>query len=280
MSRLTEIFESKRDEIVASRRARPLASVRAEAESAVLPLDFIRGLRAASRPALIAEVKAASPSRGQLAGRNGLAFDPVALARVYATNGAAAISVLTDAKYFWGSLAHLAAVRAALPAVPLLRKDFICDAYQIYEARAAGADAILLIVAALDGSLLAGLAGLARDLGMAALVEVHSEAELEIALRSGERLVGINNRNLHDFSVRLDTTLQLAPRVPGDRVLVTESGIFTGADIVRLSGGRGVDAVLVGEALVTAEDTAARVRELSGRSETAARARDGRGDDR
>lgn len=280
MSRLAEIFENKLDEIAASRTVRPLASVRAEAESAPSPLDFIAALRAAHRPALIAEVKAASPSRGQLAVRNGLAFDPVSLARVYATNGAAAISVLTDSKYFRGSLAHLAAVRAALPAVPLLRKDFICDPYQVYEARAAGADAVLLIVAALDEPLLTGLAGLAQGLGMAALVEVHSEPELEIALRSGERLIGINNRNLHDFSVRLDTTLQLAPRVPGDRVLVTESGVFTGADIVRLSGGRGVDAVLVGEALVTAEDTGALARELSGWSAPAAVARDSRGDDR
>ena len=184
MSRLKEIFEHKRAEVAASKVERPLKLVHEAAERASRPLDFAGALRQARKPALIAEVKAASPSRGQLAGRNGQPFDPVAMATTYAENGATAISVLTDAKYFGGSLEHLRAVRAALPQTPLLRKDFVCDPYQVYEARAAGADAVLLIVAALDVELMAELARLAGELGMAALVEVHSAAELELALSS------------------------------------------------------------------------------------------------
>ena len=227
MSRLSEIFEHKRAEVAASKVERPLKLVREAAERASWPLDFAGALLQARKPALIAEVKASSPSRGQLAGRNGQPFDPVAMATTYAENGATAISVLTDTKYFGGSLEHLRAVRAALPQTPLLRKDFVCDPYQVYEARAAGADAVLLIVASLDVELMAELARLAGEFGMAALVEVHSAAELELALSSGAGLIGINNRNLHDFSVRLDTTLELALRVPLDRLLVAESGIFT-----------------------------------------------------
>ncbi len=265
MSRLKEIFENKRLEVAASKAARPLAEVADAAQRAAPALDFAGALRAARRPALIAEVKAASPSRGQLTARNGIAFDPVALARTYAENGAAAISVLTDARYFGGSLDHLAAVRAALPNTPLLRKDFICDPYQVYEARAAGADAILLIVAELDAPDISELSRLAAELRMAALVEVHTAAELNVALDCAARLIGINNRNLHDFSVRLETTLELAPCAPPDRLLVAESGVFTAAHLERLSLGRGVDAVLVGEALVTAPDIGAKVRELAGR---------------
>jgi indole-3-glycerol phosphate synthase len=269
MSRLKEIFEHKRTEVAASKERRPLPLMQEAAEKAAPPLDLCAALRSTSRPALIAEVKAASPSRGQLASRDGRPFDPVALARTYAQNGAAAISVLTDAKYFEGSLDHLRAIRAVLPSTPLLRKDFVCDPYQVYEARVAGADAILLIVAALEAELLAELAELAGRLGMAALVEVHEVAELELALASGAAagatLIGINNRNLHDFSVRLDTTLDLAPRVPAGCLLVAESGIFRIADVARLEQGRGVDAILVGEALVTAQDVAARVRELAGK---------------
>lgn len=271
MSRLNEIFEHKRAEVAASKDRRPLSVVAAAAEAAAPALDFAGALRRARRPALIAEVKAASPSRGRLAGRNGQPFDPVALAGTYAANGAAAISVLTDTKYFGGSLDHLRAVRDALPHTPLLRKDFLCDPYQVYEARATGADAILLIVAAADaGALdlasLAQLAALARQLGMAALVEAHSAAELDVALAMGADIVGINNRNLHDFTVRLETTVELASQLPAHLLLVAESGIFTAADVVTLQDGRGVDAILVGEALVTAADVGARVRELAGKT--------------
>ncbi len=207
-------------------------------------------------------------------------FNPLRLAAIYTDNGAAAISVLTDERFFGGSLDHLRAVAEQLPArqtqegkaqsLPLLRKDFICDPYQVYQARAAGADAILLIVAALAPPLLAELLALAHDLGMAALVETHDAAELETALVSRARLIGINNRNLHDFTVSLETTLRLGRRVPAEVCLVAESGIFTPEDVVQLAGvergggGHGVDAILVGEALVTAADVGAKVRALSG----------------
>jgi indole-3-glycerol phosphate synthase/phosphoribosylanthranilate isomerase len=197
-------------------------------------------------------------------------FDPLRLARVYAENGAAAISVLTDERYFGGHLDHLGLLANQTWRPPLLRKDFLCDPYQLYQTRAAGADAVLLIVAALPPSLLAELHALARQLGMAALMEVHTAAELEFALACCPALVGINNRNLRDFTVTLETTAALAPLVPAHVCLVAESGIHTAEDVARLAevprpgGGRGVDALLVGEALVTATDVAAKVRSLSG----------------
>ena len=216
MSNLDEIFTHKRTEIAGQKAALPLAEMTAQAAAAPPPRDFVAALRQArARPALIAEIKRGSPSRGLLVAD----FDPLRLAAIYADNGATAISVLTDERFFGGSLDHLRAVARARKAgraqgLPLLRKDFICDPYQVYQARAAGADAILLIVASLAPALLAELLTLAQDLGMAALVEVHDEAELEIALASHARLVGINNRNLHDFSVSLETTLRLGRRVP------------------------------------------------------------------
>ena len=271
MSKLDEIFAHKRTEIAGQKAALPLAEMSALAAAAPPPRDFIAGLRQARpRPALIAEIKRGSPSRGLLVAD----FDPLKLAAIYTDNGAAAISVLTDERYFGGSLDHLRAVAVAqggrAQGLPLLRKDFICDPYQVYQARAAGADAILLIVASLAPPLLAELLALAQDLGMAALVETHDEAELEIALASRARLIGINNRNLHDFTVSLETTLRLGRRVPAEVCLVAESGIFTAEDVARLAeveregGGRGVDAILVGEALVTAADVGAKVRELAG----------------
>ncbi len=266
MSRLNEIFEHKRAEVSMRKAARPVKVVMDAIHDAQPALNFIAALHAVRRPALIAEVKSASPSRGLLAGRDGRPFDPVVLARCYSENGAAAISVLTDEKYFGGSLDHLHGIRTALPAMPLLRKDFVCDPYQVYEGRAAGADAVLLIVAGLDRAALEDLAGLTRALGMAALVEAHTAEELDVAVASGACLIGVNSRNLHDFSVRLDTTVELAQRVPADVTLIGESGIFTAMDVARLAEGRGVDAILVGEALVTAADTATRVRELSGGS--------------
>ena len=227
------------------------------------------GVGGEGRPVrLIAELKRASPSRGLLAPD----VDLEAMARVYAANGAAAISVLTDEKFFLGRLALLSALRAA-PEVPLplLRKDFIISAAQVYETRAAGADAVLLIVAALPeapGSAadcsLGELHVLALELGLTPLVEVHSRPELERALAlPGLQLVGINNRDLGSFNVTLDTTAELRPVVPAGLRVVSESGIFTAADVARL-GALGVDAVLVGEGIMTASDPAAKVRELSG----------------
>ncbi len=264
MSRLNEIFETKRAEVAAACAALPLAELAARAQATPAPRDFVAALRAAARPGLIAEVKHASPSRGVLVAE----FDPLRLAHIYAQHGAAAISVLTDERYFRGSLDHLRAIRAVVD-LPLLRKDFVCDPYQVYEARAAGADAVLLIVAALPAAQLAELHGLAAALGMAALIEVHTADELDAALTLGAGLVGINARNLHDFSVSLETTRDLAQRVPPEVCLVAESGIHTADDVAwlgqapRSDGSQGIDAILVGEAIVTAPDVAAKVRELS-----------------
>jgi indole-3-glycerol phosphate synthase len=271
MSKLDEIFAHKGTEIASQKAVLPLAEMTALAAAAPPPRDFVAALRQARpRPALIAEIKRGSPSRGLLIAD----FDPLRLAAIYAENGAAAISVLTDERFFGGSLDHLRAVAEAqggrAQGLPLLRKDFICDLYQVYQARAAGADAILLIVAALAPTLLGELLALTHDLGMAALVETHDEPELAIALASRARLIGINNRNLHDFSISLETTLRLGQQVSTEVCLVAESGIFTAEDVARLAeveregGGRGVDAILVGEALVTASDVGAKVRELSG----------------
>jgi indole-3-glycerol phosphate synthase len=263
MNRLSEIFEHKRLEVAARKSEVPVEEIRRLAAAAAPPLDFVAALGGVRRPALIAEVKAASPSRGALARRD-RSFDPAALACVYAENGAAAISVLTDERYFRGSLDHLRAVRAALPHTPLLRKDFVCDAYQVREARAAGADAILLIVAQLLRSEIREFAAVASSLGMAALVEVHSADELAIALEVEATLIGINNRDLRDFTVKIETAARLSQAIPPEILVVGESGIRTAEDVALLSEGRGVDAVLVGEALVTARDVAAKVRELSG----------------
>jgi indole-3-glycerol phosphate synthase len=263
MTILDEIFAHKRQEVTARRSAESLAGVRARAGQAPPPLDFVSALRASRRaPALIAEVKRASPSRGLLVAN----FDACALARTYAENGAAAISVLTDEAYFKGHLDDLVAIARPSPGqsprLPLIRKDFICDEYQVYEARAAGADAVLLIVAGLSPSRLGELHALVAGLGMAALVEVHDAGELAAALQCHPRLIGINNRDLRDFSVSLETTLRLRPQVPAEVCVVAESGIHTPADVARLADA-GLDAILVGEALVTAPDVAAAVRGLA-----------------
>jgi indole-3-glycerol phosphate synthase len=209
-------------------------------------------------PALIAEVKCASPSRGVMVAD----FDPLRMAQIYHQNGAAAISVLTDERYFHGSLEYLRQIAAQPGRPPLLRKDFLCDPYQVYEARAAGADALLLIAAHLDLAVLEDLHALSRSLGMAALVEVHSREELELALRCVPALVGINNRDLRDFTVRTSTTLALRPFIPAGVKVVSESGIHSPHDAALLAGA-GVDAVLIGEALVTAPDVAAKVRSFT-----------------
>jgi indole-3-glycerol phosphate synthase len=257
---LKEIFEYKRLEIAHSKRSVPLEALIEQAQEAPPLLDFLGALRnAPRRPALIAEIKQRSPSRGQLAPQ----FDPFELARLYTQNGARAISVLTDERYFGGSLEILQAIAAMPDRLPLLRKDFICDAYQLYEARAAGADAVLLIVAGLGENELQDLYNQAVELGLTPLVEVHTLEELKAGLRLHPALLGINNRDLNTFEVHLENSLLLRPHVPGDIILVAESGIHTGQDAAKLARA-GVDAILVGEALVTAPDIPIRVRELAG----------------
>lgn len=255
---LDEILAHKKEEVARRKQAIAGADLGARAAEQPAPLDLAAAL---ARPgvSLIAEVKCASPSKGLLCPD----FDPVRLATTYAANGAAAISVLTDDRFFNGSLAHLPAIRCALqPPIPLLRKDFIFDPYQVYEARAHGADALLLITAILPGGLLADLLSLTHELGMTALVEVHDEAEMERVLTLCPRVVGINNRNLHDMTVDLATFERLAPLLPEETAAVAESGVHNTADVRRLAAA-GADAVLVGEALVTAADVAARVQELA-----------------
>ncbi|HCE17139.1 MAG TPA: indole-3-glycerol phosphate synthase TrpC [Anaerolinea thermolimosa] len=262
MSRLDEILAHKRAELAARKALTSLADVRAAAGNALPPLDFKATIRRPlhARPRLIAEIKRASPSRGLLAGAD---FDPLRLAQAYRDNGASAFSVLTDERFFGGNLEHLRQVAALQPRRPVLRKDFILEESQIYEARAAGASAILLIVACLEFAQLGDFSRLAEELGMAALVEVHNLPELEVALKAGAQIIGINNRDLRTFEVRLETTLRLRPHIPPGVVVVAESGIHTRADADVLAEA-GVDALLVGEALVAAQDTAAKVRELVG----------------
>ena len=259
MTILDEIFANKRLEVEKRKRALPLDELRLAAGKAPLAPDFTRAIRRSqASPALIAEVKFGSPSKGILVENPA----PVSLAEIYAANGAAAISVLTDEKYFRGSLEYLQQIHAALPGMPLLRKDFIYDPYQIYEARLAGASAVLLIVNQLEPAQLAGLHTLALSLGMAALVEVHNHTELASALRiKGLGLLGVNNRDLHTFKVDLQTCINLRQLVPADICFVAESGLHTFEDVRRLSAAR-VDAMLVGEALVTAADVADKIRTL------------------
>lgn len=257
---LERILAAKAEEVRAARVRVPLAAVQRAAAETPPPRGFAAALAAGAKPvAVIAEVKRASPSRGVIRPD----FDPVAIATAYARAGAAALSVLTDGPFFQGSLADLRAVRAAVP-LPVLRKDFIIDPYQVYEARAAGADAVLLIVAAFRApDDLAALLRLSADLGMAALVEVHTAAELALAANLGARLIGINNRDLRTFATRLQVTLDLAPAVPPGALLVSESGIATAPDVA-LVAAAGARAVLVGEALLRQSDPGAGVRALLG----------------
>jgi indole-3-glycerol phosphate synthase len=251
---LARILATKADEIAAAKRARPLVDVLAETRAQSPPRDFEGALRAriaAGGPAVIAEIKKASPSRGVLRAD----FDPPAIAASYEKGGAACLSVLTDRQYFQGAPEFLTAARAAC-ALPVLRKDFIVDEYQVAEARGMGADAILLIVAALTDARLAALEACARAYGMAVLVEVHDGAELDRSLRLATPLVGINNRNLRTFDVSLATTLDLLPRIPAGKLVVTESGILAPADVA-LMRARGVKAFLVGEAFMRAVDPGA-----------------------
>ena len=259
---LDKIVAAKRVALAEAIRVAPRTNVEQAAAEQPRPLDLYSALMGDS-VRLIAEVKQASPSRGLLSPN----FDPVRLAETYVANGAAAVSCLTDS-HFQGELAHLSAIKrsGASAGPPVLRKDFIFDPYQVYEARAAGADGILLIVAILEPSKLQELLEIARSLGMQCLVEVHDESELETAVDAGADIIGINNRDLHTFTTDLAVTQRLAPMVPSGKVVVSESGIFTRDDL-RLLGLARVNAVLVGEALVTAPDIAAKVRALSGQRE-------------
>ena len=255
---LDRILADNLEELESRKRSFPLKELQRVALERPTPLDFASALRG-ERIQLIAEVKKASPSKGIIRSD----FNPVEIARTYAGNGAAAISVLTEAKYFQGNLDHLRDIREALgdKRLPLLRKDFISDPYQVYESRAYGADSLLLIVAMLTPEKLEELLRLSHELNMSCLVEVHNEAELKIALNSGARIIGINNRDLSTFDVDLTTTKRLRPLIPQDRIVVSESGINNRADVEKLKKW-GVDTVLVGEALVTANNILTKMKEL------------------
>ncbi len=256
MSILHEIFAHKRAEVAAAKAKRPISELEARVGDVPKPQAMTSALTGQSfaPPRLIAEVKHRSPSKGVLCPD----FNPFGLARSYAKNGAAAISVLTDKKYFGGSLRYLREIAALDLGLPLLRKDFIFDRYQLLEARAAGASAVLLIVDMLEERQLGSLLSATRDLGMEALVETHDRAEIETALGAGARLIGINNRDLHTFEVKLETTLELCPEIPPDIVVVAESGIHSPNDVARLTAAN-VNAMLIGESLVTADDIGAKI---------------------
>jgi indole-3-glycerol phosphate synthase len=261
MSILEEIFSHKRKEVADSRRKISITELESKVDSIPLQSDFKQALRNGAKPGvrLIAEIKCKSPSKGVLSED----FDAHELADIYAENGAAAISVLTDNKYFGGRLEVLRSVHDRSLGLPLLRKDFIFDRYQLLEARAAGASAALLIVAALDNLQLSNLILECQTLALVALVEVHNKSELDRALEANAEVIGINNRNLHDFSVDITTCLRLAGLCPPEVVVVAESGISSIEDINILKEAN-IDAVLVGEALVTAKDVASKVRNLAG----------------
>jgi indole-3-glycerol phosphate synthase len=256
---LKKIVAVKHEEIAEGLRKKSLAAMRADAESRVLTRDFEGALRAkiaAGQAAVIAEIKKASPSKGVLRED----FIPADIAQSYAEHGAACLSVLTDKQFFQGSVDYLKQARASCQ-VPVLRKDFMVDPYQVYEARAMGADCILLIAACLDDAQMVDLEAVAHGLGMAVLVEVHDEPELHRALKLKTALLGINNRNLRTFEVSLDTTLGMLPTVPADKLLITESGILSRADVERMRAAQ-VHAFLVGEAFMRAPDPGAALADL------------------
>jgi indole-3-glycerol phosphate synthase len=258
MAILDDIVRDKREEVRQCRLSTSAASLEARCRQQPPARELEEALRPSpGRVRLIAEVKKASPSRGVLAAT----LDPVALATAYARHGADAISVLTDEKYFQGRLDDLVAIRRVVP-VPLLRKDFTIDEYQLFEARAAGADAVLLIVAILDATQLQDLLQATKGLGLSALVECHTPPEVEAALAAGARIIGLNNRDLRTFTTRLETTLELMPLIPPGHIVVSESGFFTAADVSRVAQA-GAHAVLVGEGLVTASDVGAKIAELT-----------------
>ena len=256
---LETIVTVKHQEVAAARKRKSLETVRQDAESRVLTRDFVVAIRAkmtAGQPAVIAEVKKASPSKGVLRED----FIPADIAQSYAEYGAACLSVLTDVQFFQGSVDALKQARASCH-LPVLRKDFMVDAYQIYESRAMGADCVLLIAACLDDARMRDFEAIAHGLGMAVLVEVHDAAEMERALRLDTPLIGVNNRNLKTFEVSLETTLDLRRQVGSDRIIVTESGIRTRDDVLRM-GSAGVGAFLVGEACMRAPEPGQALAEL------------------
>jgi indole-3-glycerol phosphate synthase len=260
---LNKILAVKADEVAAAKKHRDLYSLRRDVETDTELRSNVRGFEASlrrsiadGRAGVIAEVKKASPSKGVLRAD----FQPAAIAESYAKGGASCLSVLTDEQFFQGSEAYLKQARAACE-LPVIRKDFLVDLYQVYEARAMGADAILLIVAALDHGLMAELEACAQELGMDVLVEVHDGDELNAALRLNTRLLGINNRNLRSFEVTLDTTIGLLPNIPAERMVVTESGILAPADVKRMRDAN-VHAFLVGEAFMRAPDPGTELRRL------------------
>ncbi len=259
MTILDDILKVKRAEVEAARAVRSLSEIQAVAAKAPKPRDFVGAMRvriAAGEPAVIAEIKRASPSKGLLRAD----FRPAEIAKSYAAGGAACMSVLTDKRFFQGAPEHLAEARQAC-SLPALRKDFCVDPYQVYESRAMGADCILLIASCLSFWDMKGLEEKAHALGMAVLVEVHDADELQRALELRTPLIGINNRDLRTFETRIETTLQLLPDVPGDRIVVTESGIGTPTDIQRLRAA-GVGAFLVGETFMRAEDPGSALNDL------------------
>jgi indole-3-glycerol phosphate synthase len=252
---------AKAEEVIAAQIARPFDLLDREARAAAPPRGFADAIRRRverGRPAIIAEIKRASPSKGVLRAQ----FDPPSIAASYACAGATCLSILTDRPFFQGAPEHLVAARAAC-SLPVLRKEFIIDEYQIAESRALGADAVLLIVAALDDSRLAALEACATAYGMDVLVEVHDASELDRALRLATPLIGINNRNLRTFHVSLHATIELLPRVPADRIVITESGILAQRDVAQMRR-HGVDAFLVGEAFMRAPDPGAALTALFG----------------
>jgi indole-3-glycerol phosphate synthase len=254
---LDEIVANKKLELVESKRRLPLPELKKLAENQPPALDFVSALCGDSIR-LIAEVKKASPSKGVIRAD----FDPLEIARQYVDFGAAAISVLTDEKYFQGKIEYLRAIKQVF-CIPILRKDFIIEPYQVYESRAYGADAILLIVAIITPQKLKRLLSLSHSLGMSCLVEVHNETELTLALQSGARIIGINNRDLTTMTVDINTTERLRPLIPRDRIVVSESGIKTRKDILKMQS-LGIDAVLIGEALMSSNNIPGKIKELFG----------------
>ena len=256
---LDEIIANKKEELAGTKRQTPFPDIKSKAVNAEPTRGFEKALSSPGDIRLIAEVKKASPSKGIIRED----FDPIKIARTYEESGASCLSVLTEKKFFQGELEYLGRIRNVVN-VPLLRKDFIIDEYQIHEARAAGADAILLIAACLEQQQIEDYMGIARLLGLDVLVESHTYKELDKTMRAGATLVGINNRDLATFTVSLQTTLDLVKDIPDDRIVVSESGIKTRDDVVRLHQA-GVDAVLVGESLMRENDIGKKVKELLGK---------------